>query len=123
MTIDKKFLDTLDQLDLAEATGRVDTILHKQAQAYLDQVSLAGAPKTGLRADGLPPAPRKKRSDAGVPKKAPADPDMIVLRLTVKDARDLALHYNGSDAYLAGSVQDQIIDHLRKQLDLLTKQK
>ena len=113
MTIDKKFLDTLDQLDLAETTKRVDAILGKGTPH--------GPILTGVTAPT--PAPRKKRSDAGVPKKAPADPDMIVLRLTVKDARDLALHYNGSDAYLAGSVQDQIIDHLRKQLDLLTKQK
>jgi len=70
---------------------------------------------------------RRKRSDAGIPKKAPADPDEIVLRLSLNEARSLALHASGSqvvaDYELAKEIQDQIIGHLQKRLDSLTKQK
>jgi len=137
--IHNQLVATHEQLDLDEAQDRVQRILHGQAGPTLTPAPVAPpqAPakqmtpmETMMRpADSNPVTLRirRKRSDAGIPKKAPADPDEIVLRLSLNEARSLALHASGSqvvaDYELAKEIQDQIIGHLQKRLDSLTKQK
>lgn len=104
-----------EQIDLEAAQRRVEAMNLPKAGP-----TLTPQPQTQPQA----PAPRKKRSDAGVPKKAPADPDEIVLRLTLAEARNAAIACGKFDCYgISEHIQDQIIAHLQKRLDALQKQK
>jgi len=115
--IHNQLVATHEQLDLDEAQDRVQRILKGQAGP-----TLTPAPQAPPQAPATPN--RKPRSDKGVPKKAPADPDEIVLRLSLDDARLAALAAGAEGHYdLAKEIQDQIIGHLQKRLDSLTKQK
>ena len=51
----------------------------------------------------------------------PPDPDEITLKLTLTEARMVALGDPGFG--ISAKIQDQIIAQLQKRLDLLTKQK
>ena len=112
--IHNQLVATHEQLDLDEAQERVQRILHGQAGPTLTPV-----PQTQPQA----PATRKKRSDAGLPKKPPADPDEITLRMTIDEARDLALGMTSAHWPVAARIQDQIIGHLQKRIDALQKGK
>ena len=142
---DKQAAASLDMIDEQAAAERVQKILHpenpypKPAQViYSAEAKEAGwkdsagptltpAPQTQPQApardiwDEPNNKPRKKRSDAGIPKKAPADPDEIVLRLTLTEARMVAL--GDPDFGISAKIQDQIIAQLQKRLDALQKQK
>lgn len=103
-------------IDIDAAQERVKTILGPLPTEYISIVQ----PTQPTH----PPAPnRKPRSDKGVPKKLPADMDEIVLRMPLQEARDLALEIGLVFPNIAAKIQDQIIVHLQKRLDLLTKQK
>ena len=118
-TFDKQAAASLDMIDEQAAAERVQKILHPEPQGARSQAqagpTLTPAPQTQPQAS----ATRKKRSDAGVPKKPPADPDEIVLRLTLQDARECAL--GDVDHILAAKIQDQIIAQLQRRLDQLQK--
>lgn len=118
---DKAAAASLDMIDEQAAAERVQRILHPEPQGARSQAqagpTLTPAPQTQPQA----PATRKKRSDAGIPKKAPADPDEIVLRLGLEEARDLALH--SCSTATCAKIQDQIIAQLQKRLDSLMKTK
>ena len=113
-----------EQMDLDEAQERVQAILSKQAGPTLTP-ALQTQPQASARDIWDEPnnKPRKKRSDAGVPKKAPADPDEIVLRMSIDKARTVALLLGGSYGQESALIQDQIIAQLQKRLDALQKQK
>ena len=119
---DKQAAASLDMMDVEVAQERVQAILSKQAGP-----TLTPQPQTQPQSPaGLPSvAPRKKRSDAGVPKKAPADPDEIVLKLKLEDARRIPLlmgkSENLADKLMAWLIQDQIIAQLQRRLDQLQK--
>ena len=105
-----------EQMDIDEAQERVQRILHGQ-----EGPTLTPAPQTQPQA----PATRKTRSDKGTHKpKAPADPDEIVLKMSIGDAREAAkaLSYGGLPE-VSAMIQDQVIACLQKRLDLLQKQK
>lgn len=91
---------SIDQVDLEQAQQSVNGILHGQVTEM----------KT-----------RKPRSDKGVPKKPTSDPDEIVLRVSLQDARELAL--GDVDHIIAAKVQDQIIAQLQKRIDSLSRVK
>ena len=56
--------------------------------------------------------------------KAPADPDEIMLRVPLGDARLFAMAAAKNDcAILSSKIQDQIIAQLQKKIDALQKQK
>lgn len=122
---DKQAAASLDMMDEQAAAERVQKILHPEPQGARSQAqagpTLTPAPQTQPQA----PAPRKKRSDAGVPKKAPADPDEIVLKLKLEDARRIPLlmgkSENLADKLMAWLIQDQIIAQLQRRLDQLQK--
>lgn len=76
------------------------------------------------QAQQQPPATRKTRSDKGVPKKPPTDPDEIVLKLTLAEARNAAIACGKFDCHgIADHIQDQIIAQLQRRIDQLQKQK
>jgi hypothetical protein len=108
---------SIDLLDLDEAKDRVAAILHPQAGP-----TLTPAPQTQPQAPATPN--RKPRSDKGIPKRPPADPDEIILRLSLADARLAALAAGAASHHdLAKAIQDQIIGHLQRRLDQLQKGK
>ena len=105
-------------IDVEAAQERLGAILRNDLRPTL--TGLPDASPTHL------PAPnRKPRSDKGIPKRPPADPDEITLKLTLDDARQAAFQLSDSEltSHIATKVQDQIIGQLQKRLDLLTKQK
>jgi len=112
--IHNQLVATHEQLDLNEAQDRVQRILHGQTGP-----TLTPSPATPPQAPATPN--RKPRSDKGIPKRPPADPDEITLKLTLTEARMVAL--GDPDFGLSAKIQDQIIGHLQKRLDSLTKQK
>ena len=148
---DKQAAASLDMLDEQAAAERVQKILHPETQGARSQAQagpiLAPQPQTQPQApatmknggpydaDKIPAQQkvlsemkpnRKPRSDKGTHKpKAPADPDEIVLRLSLNDARLGALAIGTTDycGDLARRIQDQIIAQLQKRLDALTKGK
>lgn len=69
------------------------------------------------------PTGRKKRSDAGVPKKSSSSADEITLRVTVDVARSMATALAETFPSMSALLQDQIIAQLQKRLDVLQKQK
>jgi len=124
-------------LDTTEAQERLDKILSREralpisagfptqpTQPELPSISDPDPVREAAQ-DRLIDKQRKKRSDAGIPKRPPADPDEITLKLTLDDARQAAFQLSDSEltSYIATKVQDQIIGQLQKRLDLLTKQK
>lgn len=149
-TFDKQAAASLDMIDEEAARKRVEAILDKQAGPTLtpEAVNSGGIGKALKEAqigptltpapmtewsryvNTLPPASqtqpqapatRKKRSDAGIPKKAPADPDEIVLRIPLAEARAIGTGTTGP--FFREWVQDQIIAQLQRRLDLLQKGK
>lgn len=110
---DKQAAASLEMMDVEGAAERVQAILHPQGGP-----TLTPAPQ----AQPASPTVRKKRSDAGVPKKASADPDEIVLHLTLAEARNAAIACGKFDCYgIAEHIQDQIIAQLQRRLDQLQK--
>lgn len=137
---DKQAAASLDMMDVEVAQERVQAILGKQAGPTLTpqpqtQPSKIPAPKTDLVGKPITaaeandpnfgkPAPRKKRSDAGVPKKAPADPDEIVLKLKPEQIMDAALILSQtSQSHTAMLMLMQMNVHLQKRLDMLSRSK
>ena len=112
--IHNQLVATHEQLDLDEAQERVQRILHGQAGP-----TLTPAPATPPQAPATPN--RKPRSDKGIPKRPPADPDEIVLRLSLDEARKAALGM--PDFATSMKIQDQIVAALQKRLDSLTRSK
>jgi len=128
--IHNQLVATHEQLDLDEAQDRVQRILHGQAGPTLTPApqtqpqAPATHPDVRMTPQGSVVLQRKPRSDKGIPKRPPADPDEIVLRLTLAEARNAAIACGKFDCYgIAEHIQDQIIAQLQKRLDLLTKQK
>lgn len=106
-------IEHLDAEQMEAAQRRVDAILGTQAGPTL-------IPQQETQPQA--PATRKTRKDKGVPKKAPADPDEIVLKLSLHDARVLAIDAGATgDEALARKVHDQIIAQLQKRIDQLQK--
>lgn len=120
-------------LDTTEAQERVDKILSREralpisagfpAQPTQPELPSISDPDPVREAaqDRLIDKQRKKRSDAGIPKRPPADPDEITLKLSLDEARKTAL---GLPDYATSlKIQDQIVAALQKRLDALSKQK
>lgn len=102
------------EIDTEAAQERLEKILHPQAGP-----TLTPAPQT----QPASPTGRKKRSDAGVPKRTPADPDDVTLKVTLSAARDLAMLAAQGPNSLSAAIQDQIIAQLQRRLDQLQKGK
>lgn len=124
-------------IDTTEAQERLDKILSREralpisagfptqpTEPKLPSISDPDPVREAAQ-DRLIDKQRKKRSDAGIPKRPPADPDEITLKLSIDAARQVALACSTSifTKHLAQEIQDQIIAHLQKRLDALTKQK
>lgn len=106
-------IEQLDAEQMEAAQKRVEAILGTQAGPTL-------IPQQETQPQA--PATRKKRSDAGIPKKPPADPDEIVLHLTLAEARNAAIACGKFDCHgIADHIQDQIIAQLQRRIDQLQK--
>lgn len=99
-------------IDVESRQKRVHEILNGEAPQTLHEQLRASVDLTRTRA---------KRKDAGIPRKPPADPDEIVLRVSLEQARRIAILV--PDASLGAAIQDQIIAQLQKRLDAFLKQK
>ena len=113
---DKQAAASIDMLDVDTAQERVAAILGKQAGP-----TLTPAPQTPTQAPATPN--RKPRSDKGIPKRPPADPDEIVLRLTIEEAQRYATNLRSEDPAMSAAIFNQIIAQIKKRLDSLTRSK
>lgn len=105
--------EAMEEIDLKAAEDRVNDILHQPA------------PETLHAPHGHPEAPkqRKQRSDAGKPK-GPKHEGAILLPVTIDEARQLALVIGAAgNVNLATAIQDEIIAHLQKRIDALSRAK
>lgn len=80
-TFNDQLSESINQIDLAGAVSRVDAILHPKAGP-----TLTPAPQT------QPQAPRKKRSDAGIPKGPKVPKGILEVRFTIEPDSGFALH-------------------------------
>ena len=139
-TFDKQAAASLDMIDEQTAAERVQKILHPEPQGARSQAqagptltpALQTQPDsptgltTHLGKPAMNPPNRKPRSDKGIPKgpKASADPDEITIRMSLDEARTVALQLGTGEAYykiIATRIQDQIIAQLQRRLDQLQK--
>ena len=120
------------KIDTTEAQERLDKILSREralpiSAGFPTPPTHPPAPKTDYigghasTSDYRPAPNRKPRSDKGVPKNPPADPDEITLKLTLTEARMVAL--GDPDFGISAKIQDQIIAQLQKRLDALNRSK
>lgn len=143
-TFDRQAAASLDYIDEDAAKKRVEAILagdkpqagltptpqpqtQPQAPAETMRRGISNEDMKKYVEEGIPvPAPRKKRSDAGIPKgpKAPADPDEITVKMSIDLARAIAMACAETNRFeMAAYIQDEVISQIKKRLDALQKQK
>lgn len=106
--INEQLQESLDQIDIGRAEKRIGAILGNKGPQPLPEPQKAA---------------RKRRSDAGVPKKPPSNGDEIMLRVTVDVARSMATSLAETFPSMSTLIQDQIIQQLQKKIDVLSRAK